>query len=34
MASTPETRSFYIACGFSEVDSGVFRYLETEGQQR
>ena len=34
MASTPETRSFYIACGFSEVDSGVFRYLEAEGQQR
>jgi len=34
MASTPETRSFYTACGFSEVDSGVFRYLETEGQLR
>ncbi|WP_426752980.1 GNAT family N-acetyltransferase [Myxococcus sp. Y35] len=33
MATTPETRSFYTACGFSEVDSGVFRHLETESQR-
>ncbi|MBJ6764082.1 GNAT family N-acetyltransferase [Myxococcaceae bacterium JPH2] len=30
LASTPETRQFYQACGFSEMDSGVFRHAETE----
>ncbi|MCK8504145.1 GNAT family N-acetyltransferase [Myxococcus fulvus] len=30
IATTPEVRSFYTACGFSEVDAGVFRHLETE----
>ncbi|QSQ25127.1 GNAT family N-acetyltransferase [Pyxidicoccus parkwayensis] len=33
MTSTPEARSFYAACGFSEIDSGVFRHLETEGRR-
>ncbi|WP_338865458.1 GNAT family N-acetyltransferase [Myxococcus stipitatus] len=33
LATTPETRAFYIACGFSEVDAGVFRHLETEGRR-
>ncbi|QSQ14797.1 GNAT family N-acetyltransferase [Myxococcus landrumensis] len=33
MATTPEARNFYTACGFSEVDAGVFRHLETEGRR-
>ncbi|MFP2910617.1 GNAT family N-acetyltransferase [Pyxidicoccus sp. 3LFB2] len=33
MASTPETRSFYAACGFTEIDSGVFRHVDTESQR-
>jgi GNAT superfamily N-acetyltransferase len=32
-ATTEGTRNFYTACGFSEVDAGVFRHLETEGRR-
>lgn len=31
--TTEGTRNFYTACGFSEVDAGVFRHLETEGRR-
>ncbi|MCP3169214.1 MULTISPECIES: GNAT family N-acetyltransferase [Myxococcus] len=31
MTITPEARNFYTACGFSEIDAGVFRHAETEG---
>ncbi|NOJ76991.1 GNAT family N-acetyltransferase [Myxococcus xanthus] len=33
MTTTPETRNFYTACGFSEIDSGVFRHVDTESQR-
>ncbi|MCE9672653.1 GNAT family N-acetyltransferase [Myxococcus stipitatus] len=33
MATSPEARGFYTACGFSEIDAGVFRHLETEGRR-
>ncbi|MFY2563297.1 GNAT family N-acetyltransferase [Corallococcus terminator] len=33
MTITPEARNFYTACGFSEIDAGVFRHAETEGRR-
>lgn len=33
MTITPEARNFYTACGFSEIDAGVFRHVETEGSR-